>query len=168
MAGVHQRRSGKYGVRITPKHSEGTALIWLGTFDTAEDTARACDAAVIKMSGASAVTNFEPCGQSAAKTNLKETPVAVAADYDEGSLVELLNDFLELSMLDFRSDNIIAGAQHDDLMDDLRPVEWQQVDELLKNMESTYDREALIGAAEILQKISLVGMDMVGELNQHK
>jgi hypothetical protein len=30
------------------------------------------------------------------------------------------------------------------------------------------DREALIGAAEILQKISLVGMEMVGEPNQHK
>lgn len=168
MAGVHQRRSGKYGVRITPKHSEGTAPMWLGTFDTAEDTARLCDAAAIKMSGASAVTNFEPCGQSVAKTNLKEPPVAVAADYDEGSLVELLNDFLELSTLHFRSDNIIPIAQHDDLMADLRPVEWQQVDELLKNMESTDDREALIGAAEILQKISQVGMEMVGEPNQHK
>jgi hypothetical protein len=139
MAGVHQRRSGKYGVRITPKHSEGTALMWLGTFDTAEDTARLCDAAAIKMSGASAVTNFEPCGQSVTKTNLKEPPTAtaVAADHSEESLIYLQNDFLELSTLDFRSDNIIPGALHDDLMDDLRPLEWQQVDELLKNMEST-------------------------------
>ena len=122
--GVHQRAGGRYGARIRIRHSKRGVRMWLGTFDTAEDAAKAYDAAAVKMYGASAVTNFETCGQPASKTSLKQPPpTAVAADYGKESHMDLLNDLLELSVLDFRSDNLIPGAQHDDLKVDLTPVE---------------------------------------------
>ncbi|KAM0912818.1 hypothetical protein ACQ4PT_012556 [Festuca glaucescens] len=109
--GVRRRSNGRYGAAI--RECKGQAFTWLGTFGTAEEAARAYDAAAVKLHGASATTNF--------------------------SLDSV----------------VIPGAQHQDLS----MAEGQQVDELLKDMESTnvQDKEALIEAAAILHQIALAG-----------
>jgi hypothetical protein len=77
--GVSRAPSGNYRAYI--RRSKGIVR-WLGTFGTAEDAARAYDAAAVELQGSNAVTNFkssgEPSGQAAGsvKTEVKKPAVA--------------------------------------------------------------------------------------------
>ena len=57
--GVCSLAGGRFGARIRDSNSKGNSQKWLGNFDTAEDAARAFDAAAVRIRGPAARTNFK-------------------------------------------------------------------------------------------------------------
>jgi hypothetical protein len=57
--GVSRQPSGRYGAQIRESKGKARTHTWLGTFDKAEDAARAFDAAAVARCGPAAITNFQ-------------------------------------------------------------------------------------------------------------
>jgi hypothetical protein len=116
---VYRTAVGKYAAQI--RHSERTS--WLGTFDTAEDAARAYDAEAVKLHDTRAVTNFEQPSED------KDITAEKMAVKEEESSMDLLNDFPEMPAVDFLSHSFMSGERLDDMWAGLPSAE-RQVDDL--------------------------------------